>query len=213
MPSDIPVATDASSAICMNMGSNMAISVAHNQSPLSRDDAEMHGNAVQSPQAIFSKNVVIAPWRMVWPPMSMMEVARFEHDWQQMRDDDDRHAPALVEFAQELDHRGLAGEIHARRGLVEHEHVRFTGKRPRQQHPLLLPTREVAKEPGCQAPHRRASRAHVVPSPDLRCRPGESAASGRSPIRTTSRTVIGISAVDAVALWHIADAQTVWRDT
>src|SRR6187455_2145746 len=127
MPSDMPVATDASSAICMNTGSNMAVSVAHDQCAPPRDDAEMHRNTVQRPQAIFPKYVVHRALKNVVVAHEHDGGGEIQHDWQQVRDDDDRHAPTLIQIAQELDHRGLTGDVHTRGRLIKHEYIRFAG--------------------------------------------------------------------------------------
>ena len=58
MPSDIPVATDASSAICMNADSNMAVPIPHHQRSPACNGTEMHWNTVQSRQTILSNHVV-----------------------------------------------------------------------------------------------------------------------------------------------------------
>src|SRR5512132_277050 len=126
MPSDMPVATDASSAICMKVDSNMAVSTAHDQRSPARNDAEMHRNTVQRSQAILSKHVVHRPLKNDVVAHQHDGGGETQHDRQQMRDVHDRDAAQPIQITQEPDHRSLAGDVHAYRWLIEHEHILLT---------------------------------------------------------------------------------------
>ena len=131
----------------MKTASNMGASASVNdERPLPCYLAKTHGPAVQRRQPVFSHNVVNGSLKDGVEPINMMESGEIEHDGQQVGDDQDRDAAALVQVPQEVDNRSFTGNIHSCGWLIEDEHIGIGRQRSGQQDTLLLPRRKVAKQ-------------------------------------------------------------------
>ena len=64
-----------------------------------------------------------------------------------MGDDHDGEAAATIQISEEIDDRRLAGDIHSRGWFIKHKEIGVGGQRSGQEHALLLPCGQVAKQP------------------------------------------------------------------
>ena len=72
-------------------------------------------------------------------------VGQVAHDAQIVRDEQVARLALGLELRQEVEDRGLDGDVERARGLVGDDDARIAGERPGDRHALLQPTRELAR--------------------------------------------------------------------